>query len=200
MSEPDADSPLVAVPPRVQELFERLARSRSNRILSFNGSEEDRSLFAAVEQDEQKYCDYLVPLGLNLVKGENHYYLTSDDAAQTKVNKLAALIEIVQTLAFFKRHIDDFGEGAVFSELDLAGKCDGDDESERFLLFGKKGNLRDSLSAKIKELEDKGFLLLVDEERRKYRVLSAINYLEEIADKIRVPELENGEEAQNEGA
>jgi hypothetical protein len=191
----------IAVPPRVRELFERLARSRSNRILSLNGPEDDRALFQLVEQDPEPYRAYLAPLGLHLAGGENHFYLTGDDAAPTKVSKLVALVELVQTLCFFKRHIDDFGEGAVFSELDLAGKCDCDEESERFLLAGKKsGNLRDSLAAKIRELEDKGFFQLVDEERSKYRVLSAINYLEEIADKIRVPELEAEEEEAGEGA
>lgn len=172
----------------------RLARSRSDRILSLNGSEEDRSLFLAVQEDEDDYMKYLRPLGLTLVGGDNHYYLTGEDATLTKVNKLSALIDLVQTLCFFKRHIDDFGEGAVFSESDLAGKCDGDDDSERFLLSAKKSeNLRESLGTKIKEMTDKGYFFLTDEERGKYRVLSAIHYLEEIADKIQVPEIEESE-------
>lgn len=186
----------IEAPPAARQLFARLCRG-DNLLLSRNGSTEDADLFAQVEADEDAYSIFFETLGFRLKQSDNCYYFVADDEpAANQENKLEKMIRLVRVLDFLSTHIENFGEGQIFSASALAARCNNDPKAERFLQFAGKGGTTnaDRLANILQALVRQGYLSEYDAGRQEFRVLSAVNYLFEFIDRIKI----NDEETQPE--
>ena len=186
----------IEAPPIAQRLFSRLCRG-DNLLLSRNGSSEDADLFIRLESDEPACKTFFEKIGFKLQKSDNCYYFTADEEPQVNLEmKLERMIRLVRILDFLSSHVENFGEGQVFSAPTLAARCNNDPKAERFLQYAGKGATNtDRLENLLQSLVRQGYLSAFDVSRQEYRVLSAINYIFEFADRIQI----QGETTEMEG-
>lgn len=192
----------IEAPPIVRQLFARLCRG-DNLLLSSNGPSEDADLFARLEAGDEGPCRaFFELLGFPLQKSDNCYYFTAEEEPQANTEiKLERMIRLVRTLDFLSTHIENFSEGQIFSAPELVARCSNDPKAERFLQSAARGGLTnaDRLENLLQALVRQGYLSEYDPGRQQYRVLSAINYLFEFADRIEIrgepeeAEVPNGE-------
>jgi hypothetical protein len=179
----------IEAPAVAQRLFIRLCRG-PNRLLSQNGPDDDGDFYRQVEEPEvETACRiFFAVLGFRLQKGDGCYYFTADDEPQANLeSKLEKVIRLVRLLDFLSTHIEHFGEGIIFSASTLAAKCHGDARAERFLQETAKGaNFSERITNLLQSLVSQGYLSEYDPPRQQYRVLSAIHYLFEFADRIQI--------------
>lgn len=177
----------IEAPAIARTLFARLCRG-DNLLLSRNGSSEDADLFARLEADEEACRTFFETLGFRLQKSDNCYYFTTEnEPAANLETKLEKMIRLVRLLDFLSTHIENFGEGQIFSATTLAARCNNDPKAERFLQYAGKGESNaDRLDSILQSLVRQGYLSEYDSSRQEYRVLSAINYLFEFADRINI--------------
>ncbi len=177
----------VEIPPLASRLFTRLCRG-DNMILSCNGKAEDAQLFANVKADPGLYRTYFEPLGFRLQESDNCYYFTAADEAQLNLEaKLERMIRLIRLLDFLSTHIENFGEGQIFSAATLIAQCNNDPKAERFLHQTGKGETNaDRVDTLLHAFVRQGYLSEYDKSRQEYRVLSAINYLFEFMDRIHI--------------
>jgi hypothetical protein len=183
------------VPAIARRLFSRLTRG-DDLILSRNGSSEDAELFAQLEADENACQAYYETLGFHLQKCDNCYYFTAEDEPQANLEiKLDKMIRLVRLLDFLSTQVESFGEGQIFSAATLAARCNADPKAERFLQFAGRGTTNsDRLENILQSLVRQGYLSEYDASRQEYRVLSAINYLFEFADRVEISGETDGKE------
>ena len=178
----------IEVPAYARNLFARLCRGE-NLLLSRNGASEDADLFARVEADEPACRTYFETLGFRLQKSDNCYYFSADDESPAnQESKLDGMIRLMRLLDFLSTHVENFGEGQIFSAPALVARCNNDPKAERFLQFAdKRGTTNaDRLNNILQSLVRSGYLSEYDASRQEYRVLSGINYLFEFADRIEI--------------
>ena len=97
------------------------------------------------------------------------------------------MIRLIRLLDFLSTHIENFGEGVIFSAATLGARCNGDPKAERFLLETRPGvNFSERLDGLLQSLVRQGYLSEYDPTRQEYRVLSAIHYLLEFADRVQI--------------
>lgn len=189
----------IEAPSVARRLFSRLCKG-DNLLLSRNGPDADDDLFRQVEAEESLCQRYFELLGFRLQRGDNYYYFTSDDDPQANLEaKLDRIVRLVRLLDFFTTHVETFGDGQIFSAVGLAARCNGDTKAERFLLEQGRGggNNQERLDTILQGLVRQGFLSAYNTERQEYRVLSAINYLFEFADRIEILEETTEKEGTN---
>lgn len=181
-------------PTIARRIFTRLCKG-DNLLLSRNGAGDDADLFIRLEAEEEACRAYFEVLGFQLKKGDNYYHFAAEDEPQINVeNKLERVIRLVKLLDFLSSRVDSFGEGQIFSASVLAGRCNGDPRAERFLEEAAKGsNYAERLEQLLQTLVRQGYLSEYDASRKEYRVLSAINYLFEFADRIAIASEEDKE-------
>lgn len=187
-------------PPFSRALFARLCRG-DNLILSRNGPTEDADLFRQVEAAEDPCRDYFMPLGYRLERGDGFYFFSLEDEPQATVeDKIVRMIRMVRLLDFLSANVESFGEGVVFSAATLTSRCQGDSRAERFLQEEAPGknNHAERVQSLLGRLKGQGYLSVADPQRQEYRVLSAINYLFDLADRIDLREEESADEKQGE--
>lgn len=175
-------------PDVIKRLFKRLTRG-SNLILSENGPGGDRALYRTlVENQYIEACrEYFQQIGLRLEEGDNcFYFVPEEEIAITQEEKLKRIVELVILLNFLTQHIEGFGEGVVFSAIDLASRCQNDPRSTKvFQHNGCKGEtVSERVEDLLRKLTSRGFMEDLQSERREFRVLSAIHYLMDFADRI----------------
>ena len=177
----------IEAPAIARAIFARLCRG-DNLLLSRNGSSEDAELFTRLEADEEACRTFFETLGFRLQKSDNCYYFTAEDEPAANLEtKLDQMIRLVRLLDFLSTHIENFGEGQIFSASTLAARCNNDPKAERFLQYAGKGETNaDRLDSILQSLVRRGYLSEYDASRQEYRVLSAINYLFEFADRIQI--------------
>ncbi len=177
----------IEAPDIARKLFARLCRG-DNLLLSGNGSSEDADLFTRLEAEEDKCRTFFETLGFCLQKSDNCYYFAAEDEPQANLEaKLEQMIRLVRLLDFLSTHIENFGEGQIFSASALAARCNNDPKAERFLQsLGKGETNADRLDFILQSLVRRGYLSEYDAARQEFRVLSAINYLFEFADRIEI--------------
>ena len=179
----------VEAPAVARRLFARLCRGE-NRLLSHNGPNDDADLYRQVEDDdnEQACREFFRVLGFRLQKGDGCYYFTAEDEPQINLEaKLEKVIRLIRLLDFLSTHIENFGEGVIFSAATLGARCNGDPKAERFLLETRPGvNFSERLDGLLQSLVRQGYLSEYDPTRQEYRVLSAIHYLLEFADRVQI--------------
>lgn len=179
----------IEAPAVAHQLFARLCRG-TNRLLSKNGPDGDADLYRQMEEpDVETACrTFFAVLGFRLQKGDGCYYFTTDEEPQANVeSKLEKMIRLVRLLDFLSTHIEHFSEGVIFSAATLATKCHGDAKAERFLQeTGKGTNFSDRIANLLQSLVSQGYLSEYDPARQEFRVLSAIHYLFEFADRIQI--------------
>ena len=189
----------VEAPSVARRLFARLCRG-DNLLLSSNGPGEDSDLFRQVEAEEEPCRVYFAVLGFRLRRGDNCYYFTAEDEPHINIEmKLERMIRLVRLLDFLSTHIENFGEGVIFSAATLGSRCNGDPKAERFLQETAKAgsNYSERLESLLQWLMRQGYLSEYDSSRQEYRVLSAIHYLFDFADRIELHAEDGAEGGQN---
>lgn len=185
----------IEAPAVAHRLFSRLCRG-PNRLLSQNGPDEDADLYRLVAEPEiEAACiTFFAVIGLRLQKGDGCYYFTADEEPLANLeSKLERMIRLVRLLDFLSTHIEHFGEGVIFSAATLVVKCQGDARAERFLQEVEKGaSFSERITRLLQSLVSQGYLSEYDQTREEYRVLSAIHYLFEFADRIQIHGTEMG--------
>jgi hypothetical protein len=161
-----------------------------NRLLSQNGPDDDADLYRQIEEPEvEAACRaFFAVLGLRLQRGDGCYYFTADEEPLANLErKLERMVYLVRLLDFLSTHIEHFGEGVIFSVAALEVKCQGAARSERFLQDAAKGaNFSERITHLLQALVREGYLSEYEPARQEYRVLSAIHYLHEFADRIQI--------------
>lgn len=116
------------------------------------------------------------------------FYFTADDEPQANLEaKLERMIKLVRLLDFFSTHVESFTEGQIFSAANLTARCNGDTKAERFLQeMGKGTTNQERLDSILQGLVRQGYLSEYDTTRQEFRILSAINYLFDFADRIEI--------------
>jgi len=179
----------VEAPAVARRLFSRLCRGE-NRLLSHNGPDDDADLYRQVEDgtNEQACREFFRVLGFRLEKGDGCYYFTAEDEPQINLEaKLDKVIRLIRLLDFLSTHVENFGEGVIFSAATLGARCNGDPKAERFLIETRPGgNFSERLDGLLQSLVRQGYLSEYDPTRQEYRVLSAIHYLLEFAGRIQI--------------
>lgn len=185
----------IEAPAIARRLFARLCKG-DNLILSRNGPGDDADLFTQVEADEDQCRPYFDVLGYRLQRGDSCYYFTVEDEAQQSVEtKIDKMIRLTRLLDFLSAHVESFTEGQIFSASALAARCHSDPKAERFLQEMGRGNTyAERLENILQSLVRQGYLSEYDSSRQEYRILSAINYIFEFADRIEI----HGEHAEPE--
>ncbi|MDQ8195681.1 hypothetical protein QEH59_14700 [Coraliomargarita sp. SDUM461004] len=186
-------------PDIIKQLFQRLSRG-SNLILSENGPGGDRELYRSLQESQyvQACRDYFQKIGLRLVEGDNCFYFVPDEEISiTQEEKLRRIVEQVTLLNFLTQHIEGFGEGVVFSAIDLASRCQNDPRSAKvFQQNACKGEtVFERVESLLGKLSGRGFLEDQQSDRREFRVLSAVHYLMDFADRIVIRNEEEGTES-----
>lgn len=186
-------------PEIIKQLFQRLTRG-NNLILSENGPGGDRELYRSMQENQyvQACRDYFQKIGLQLVEGDNcFYFVPEEEIAITQEEKLKRIVEHVTLLNFLTQHIEGFGEGVVFSAIDLASRCQNDPRSAKvFQQNACKGEtVFDRIESLLGKLSSRGYLEDQQSDRREFRVLSAIHYLMDFADRIVIRDEEEALEA-----
>lgn len=173
-----------------KRLFQRLTRG-ANLILSENGPGSDRDLYHnLVENQCIDACrQYFQEIGLRLEEGDNClYFVPEEENTNTQEDKLKRIVELVTLLNFLIQYIEGFGEGVVFSATDLASRCQNDPRSTK--VFQQNSCKGDTVSERVEDLlcklSNRGYLEDLQSERREFRVLSAINYLMDFAERIAI--------------
>ena len=185
----------VEAPTVASRLFARLCKG-DNLVLSANGPGEDGDLFDQVAAEEDQCREFFQVLGFRLHRGDNCFFFSVEDEHQANLEaKLEKMIGLVRLLDFLSTHIESFGEGVIFSAATLAARCNGDPKAERFLQERKGGTYAERIESLLQSLTRQGFLSEYDSRRQEYRVLSAINYLFDFADRIHIHEEEDRGEA-----
>ena len=180
----------IEVPAFTRPLFVRLCRG-DNLILSQNGPDEDSELYRLVEGDEENCRLYYEQLGYRLHHGDNFFFFEAEqENPQNVENKLERLIQLVRILEFFSTHVEGFGEGQVFALASLESRCNGDPKAERFLAQAASGGATNAerLQNLLQSMVRQGYFSEFDPGHQEYRVLSAINYLFDFADRIEIRE------------
>jgi hypothetical protein len=181
----------VEAPAIARRLFARLSRG-DNHLLSRNGPGEDADLFKRLEGGDEDPCrNFFELLGFRLQKSDNCYYLTVDEEPQANQEaKLEQMVRLVRMLDFLSTHVEGFAEGQVFSGPALVARCNNDPKAEHFLMFvsPKAQTNADRLESLLQWLVRRGYLSEFDASRQEYRVLSAINYIQEFLDRIEIPD------------
>lgn len=180
----------LTAPAIIRKVFNRLCKG-DNLLLSCNGAEEDADLFRQLEADEDACREYFAALGPRLERGNNYYFCTPEDEPQINIEqKLERLVKLLRLLDFLSTHIESFGEGVIFSAVNLAARCGDDARSERFLQEAARGGdtVIERVDNLLQMLVRQGYLSEYDANRKEYRVLSAINYLFDFADRIDIRE------------
>lgn len=180
----------IEAPSVARRLFSRLCKG-DNLLLSRNGPGEDIELFEEVERVEangEPCKQYFEGLGFHLRRGDNFFYFTADDEPQANLEaKLERMIKLVRLLDFFSTHVESFTEGQIFSAANLTARCNGDTKAERFLQeMGKGTTNQERLDSILQGLVRQGYLSEYDTTRQEFRILSAINYLFDFADRIEI--------------
>ena len=190
---------MIEAPAIARRVFDRLCRG-DNLLLSSNGPGEDAELYRQLQANEEGCRDYFAVIGIHLHEGDNFFYCTAEQEQQTAAElKLEKVVRAIRMLDFFSSYIDSFGEGVIFSSVSLAARCSGDPRSERFLQDAGRGETYvDRLDSLLQTLARQGYLSEHDGDRKEYRVLSAINYLFEFAERIVIRD--NPPEEQEHGA
>ncbi len=180
----------IEVPTIARALFVRLSRGE-NRLLSRNGPDEDAELFrqAEAEEEEDACRAYFAVLGFSLERGDGHYYFKAEDEPPGNIeDKLDRMIRLIRLLDFLSTHIENFGEGVIFSAANLVVRLSGDPKAERFLHETAKGgaNNLERLENLLESLVRQGYLSKYDPSRQEYKILSAVHYLQAFADRIQI--------------
>lgn len=189
----------IEVPESARRVFHRLCKGE-NLILSRNGPDDDAELFQQLEEDEAKSGPFFEILGFHLQRSDNCYYFTVDDESHGNLeNKIERTVRLVRVLDFLTTHVEHFSEGQIFSASSITARCNGDSKAERFLVEEAKGgtNNHERVESLLQTLVRNGFLSEFDRSRHEYRVLSAINYLFEFADRIIIHNQEAPQEVEN---
>jgi hypothetical protein len=189
----------IEVPESARRVFNRLCKGE-NLILSQNGPDDDPELFQQLEDDAPKCRLFFEILGFNLQKSDNCYYFTVDEEPHANIeNKVERMVRLVRLLDFLTTHVEHFSEGQIFSASSITARCNGDSKAERFLAEEAKGGTsnHERVESLLQSLVRSGFLSEYESSRHEYRVLSAINYLFEFADRIVIHKENAPEEADN---
>lgn len=174
------------------QIFDLLSKGR---FISQNARKNQQDkLYDYIEGHFEELRDYFSQIGFVLETGKNYYYFSRKEANADLERKLETFYRYIDLLDFFVSYDNTFGEGTRFSSSEIEQKCKVDTHLKDSLLQITKGyhdsNLpyQERIDRVLQNMTTEGFLECEDEERKDYKVLSSINYLQAIIQLIDIQE------------
>ncbi|MEM6802443.1 MAG: hypothetical protein AAF696_13625 [Bacteroidota bacterium] len=178
----------IGLPPETSKIYEWL--SKGQFLNSHSANQEQEYLYRLVNEHFDTLVAYFQPIGFRLERGENYVYFSRLESKASLEEKLPKLYRHIDILDFFLMLDPAFGPGTRFYAEEWLIKI-----KEQVLLKRKLKRLEargEQETEKLKRILDhmikEGFLELEQEKEKCYRVLPAIQYLQELIDRIQLEE------------
>ena len=178
----------IDLPKETSKIFEWL--SKGQFLNSHSANQEQEHLYKLVDEHFDKFAAYFQPLGFRLERGRNYVYLCRLESKSSLEEKLPKLYRYIDVLDFFLMIDPTFDSGTQFYFDQWLAKI-----KEEVLLKRKLKSLEvrgEQEKEKLKRILDQmireGFLELSHEKEKRYRVLPAIQYMQNLIDRIQLEE------------
>lgn len=167
-----------------QQVFDRL--SKGGFISSDSVDEIARRIYLDLDDCREEYANYFSRIGFILEEGNGFYYFSRKESKSSIVDKLKKFGHWVDVLDFLKAWEPSFGPGFIFMTADLVVKIDSDIElrDKAATLYENKARHDEIAERLVEELSKQGFIEIIDDVARRYKVASAYRYLEDIVNLI----------------
>ena len=167
-----------------QQVFDRL--SKGGCISSDSVDETTRRIFIDIDDCRDEYADYFSRIGFILEEGNQYYYFSRKESKSSIAEKLKKFGHWVDVLDFLKAWEPSFGPGFTFMTADLIVKIDSDIElrDKASTLYDNKARHDEIAERLVDELSKQGFIEIIDDVARRYKVTAAYRYLEDMVNLI----------------
>ena len=171
-----------------EEIFNLLSKGNFISIDSLNPFH--KKLYDVIEDNFDEYYEYFSGIGFILEGGAGYWMFTRRDGKADMARKLEIFCKWIDYLDFIKVFDPAFGPGFEFSQHDIVVKLASDVElkDKALKLFKSKRTYDEIVEKLIKEMADVGFVELVSEIEKSYKVTSAYNYIEGLVDCLNISE------------
>ncbi|MEM9986278.1 MAG: hypothetical protein AAF804_14390 [Bacteroidota bacterium] len=172
-------------PPILVEAFDRLSKGQ---FISANARDQvSGRIYDLLTQREADLRAYFLPLGLRLEKGPGYYYLSRAEARSSLEDKLEKLIRVLTWLEWLTGVAPNLGPGSLLELAEWQDKVRSNGALRRKLMklsLGQSSNPEDRVQALFKGLERESMVEMIDEKSARYRMLSAVDYLFQLAKRL----------------
>lgn len=168
----------------IQQVFDRL--SKGGFISSDSVDETTRRIFLDIDDCREEYADYFSRIGFILEEGNQYYYFSRKESKSSLTDKLRKFGHWVDVLDFLKAWEPSLGPGFTFMTADLIVKIDSDIDlrDKASTLYDNKARHNEIADRLVEELTKQGFIEIIDDVSRRYKVSSAYRYLEDMVNLI----------------
>lgn len=177
-----------------EQLFDLL--SRGGFISTDSVDPLQRRLYDQIEEDPEGYRDYFAGVGYLLEGGEGYWMFCRRETKVDLQRKLEAAVRWIDNLDFLRTFDPSFGPGTLFHASDILVRIAADvelkDKAAR-LYKGEKRSHQEAVQRLIKELVDAGYAELESVVDQRYKVTSALHYLESLLECVEIAEEVTGD-------
>lgn len=170
----------------VQQVFDRL--SRGGFISADSIDPGVRRIAVDLDEHSEDYADYFRKIGFILEEGDRYFYFSRKESKTSLADKLRRLGHWVDVLDFLKAWEPSLGPGYEFIAADVVVKMDSeiDLRDKAAMLYDGKTRHDEIAERLIDDLMKQGFIELIDDVTRRYRVVAAYRYLEDMVQLIAI--------------
>lgn len=167
-----------------QQVFDRL--SKGGFISSDSADATIRRIYLDIDDCRDEYADYFSRIGFMLEEGNQYYYFSRKESKSAMAEKLKKFGHWVDVLDFLKAWEPSFGPGFTFMTADIIIQMDNDIDlrEKASTLYDNRARHDEIAERLIEELSRQGFIEMVDDVARRYKVAAAYRYLEEMVNLI----------------
>lgn len=168
----------------VQQVFDRL--SKGGFIYSDSVDETTRRIYFDIDDCRDEYADYFSRIGFILEEGDQYYYFSRKESKNSITDRLKKFGHWVDVLDFLKAFDPSFGPGYTFMTADIIVGSDSDIElrDKAACLYDNRARHDEIAERLVEELSRQGFIEIIDDVARRYKVTAAYRYLEDMVSLI----------------
>lgn len=178
----------IDLPKETPKIFEWL--SKGQFLNSHSANLEQERLYKLVNEHFESYVAYFQVLGFRLERGINYVFFSRIESKNSLEEKLPKLYRYIDVLDFFLMIDPAFGSGTRFYVDEWLSKIDAQVLLKRKLksLETRGEQEKEKLKRILDQMMREGFMELVNEKEKAYRVLPAIQYIQNLIDRIQLEE------------
>lgn len=176
------------LPKDTNEIFSILSKGK---FISERGRNE--KYFYIIKERFDDLKNYFLNIDFKLEFDNGYFYFSKQNAQEQEIErKLIQFEKFIDILDLFNSLDNKIVIGTIFSIAKITAECEDTPRlEEKLRKINIEGKTNDEkINNIVKELEKNDFIELYDEVDRKYIVLDAYNYLNEIVSKIKITENE----------
>lgn len=176
------------LPKDTPQIFEWL--SKGQFLNSHSTNEDQERYYRVLEEHIEAYRNYFQQIGFELEGGKNYFYLSRKESKSSLEDKLQKLSRYINILEFCLDVDPLFGRGSRLKLEVWSAKISEDILLKRKLkkLEARGENEYEKLRRILDLMCKDGFLEIENEQEKIYRVLAAIQYLQNLIDQIKPEE------------